>query len=549
MKSDRKDITILILTGSVLLLLALIWDIPASDGFNPSDDGVILAQSYRLLQGEIPHLDFISIRPVGSAILHLPAFFFPGALEMTARWFVLIQYLVYSLIWAWIFYRLLPAAHQKPAILIFLSVVAYLLNQNHYNLFPWTTIDALFLFSLALLFYTYKRFVPALLLAAWAALCRQTFMVPFGLLGLAIAWPLIRQRRWFPLLLAMGAAALPFMLYLLVLIRFGAVTDWLSQMTGRTELWETGFLRFWNAFWDGPFIFLWLLILALTLYERMVMDKSLRGTESVFGVLLFIISMLVPALPAHLFIWSFALFWMGWLLLIRTWVAASPSSLSKPAAWVLLLAWTSAISLGDNAPVFATGLLAIAGFALVFSTPDIRIRPYLIYAALLPLTVWSLYAQKNNNYRDRRATELTHTAGEVFSGLGSIRTNARTYAYLNEVRRIYHDLDKPAGQFAVLPNGALLYPLLDSPNPMPLDWMQGAEFVGQEKQVEERLLELKSQQEMYFLVEKINSKWMSDSLIPADFSLADYRYMDLIHEHTRVVDSLSSEWFELRVWK
>src|SRR5918912_610006 len=43
----------------------------SSLGFNPTDDGFILAYSRRLLDGQVPHRDFISIRPVGSSYLHL----------------------------------------------------------------------------------------------------------------------------------------------------------------------------------------------------------------------------------------------------------------------------------------------------------------------------------------------------------------------------------------------------------------------------------------------------------------------------------------------
>jgi len=41
-------------------------------GFDPSGDGAVLAEGRRLLAGQIPHRDFISFRPAGSAFLHLP---------------------------------------------------------------------------------------------------------------------------------------------------------------------------------------------------------------------------------------------------------------------------------------------------------------------------------------------------------------------------------------------------------------------------------------------------------------------------------------------
>src|SRR5690349_11471336 len=47
-------------------------------GFNPTDDGFVLAYGRRLLDGQVPHRDFITIRPVGSALLHLPELWLGG---------------------------------------------------------------------------------------------------------------------------------------------------------------------------------------------------------------------------------------------------------------------------------------------------------------------------------------------------------------------------------------------------------------------------------------------------------------------------------------
>src|SRR5206468_857052 len=41
-------------------------------GFNPTDDGFVLAYSRRILLGQVPHRDFIMIRPALSPLLHAP---------------------------------------------------------------------------------------------------------------------------------------------------------------------------------------------------------------------------------------------------------------------------------------------------------------------------------------------------------------------------------------------------------------------------------------------------------------------------------------------
>ena len=55
-------------------------------GFNPTDDGHVLANSKRILFGEVPHKDFISVRPAGSAYLHVfEVLFFKDSLFYFSR--------------------------------------------------------------------------------------------------------------------------------------------------------------------------------------------------------------------------------------------------------------------------------------------------------------------------------------------------------------------------------------------------------------------------------------------------------------------------------
>jgi len=43
----------------------------SSLGFPATDEGFVLAYSRRILAGQVPHRDFIFIRPAGSPIAHL----------------------------------------------------------------------------------------------------------------------------------------------------------------------------------------------------------------------------------------------------------------------------------------------------------------------------------------------------------------------------------------------------------------------------------------------------------------------------------------------
>ncbi|MGM0650030.1 MAG: hypothetical protein ACQES1_05925, partial [Bacteroidota bacterium] len=57
----------------ILIVVSVVYmfiNYAGTEGLNPSDDGVVLAQSWRIILGQVPHLEFISIRPVGSGVLH-----------------------------------------------------------------------------------------------------------------------------------------------------------------------------------------------------------------------------------------------------------------------------------------------------------------------------------------------------------------------------------------------------------------------------------------------------------------------------------------------
>ena len=62
-------------------------------GFNPTDDGFILAGSRRILDGQVPHRDFISIRTAGSHFIHAPFVLFGGDYVFwISRYFVWFQF-------------------------------------------------------------------------------------------------------------------------------------------------------------------------------------------------------------------------------------------------------------------------------------------------------------------------------------------------------------------------------------------------------------------------------------------------------------------------
>lgn len=577
----NRPVTFLILLITLVLLGAYaIFRIPSTEGFNPSDDGVILAQSYRMLNWEMPHRDFISIRPAGSAVMHMVHFFSPLPLEISARWFVLIEYLIYSILLTLFLTGSWFRGMRRNNFLLLSGgtvVVIFILNQNHYNLFPWTTIDALLWFSLAL--YAWFRVkadtagrhtgwqILLLFAVSCSALCRQTFALPGGLLILRM---LFREfggsgRPWSKVIRSLVPSLivglLPGWLYAGALTLTGTWPDFLQQMTGRTELWETGVVRFSQAFWHSPVPVLFGLAIVTGLIktwnaesgrDTYRIDKVITVQKSLSFLIKIGLVFVVFLKPSLLFAISFAFFWILVLdiFLIYLHDRRLPGW-TRPAFWILLVAWTSAVSLGDNAPVFTLGWLA--GTAVLLQLRDFGNRVYrnvrlyqLIAAGLLipALFVWSLVVQSRVNYRDLPAGQLTCEGGEVFGGLAGVRISPPMFEYLSDVKRLYREFGSPIGRFAVWPNNALIYPLLKSPNPFLLDWMQPAEFAGSGKRVEESTRNILVTRDLIVLVEKSNVKWIAGGKEPAAVGTADYPYLHLLDTLARQA-ATESKWFKV----
>jgi hypothetical protein len=585
MKRPRNRDSIFLI-GAVILFVAGLYGIlgvPSKEGLNPSDDGVILAQSYRLLNGEIPHRDFVSIRPVGSAVMHAINFYSPLPLELSARWLVLMEYLftaiLISLLLVSRWFRGLRPANYL-ALLAGSILFIFVMNQNHYNLFPWTTIDALFWFSLSL-FLANRVTEPGsrgLIVQvffwfsiSFSALCRQTFALPGLILGIQVLVRIwkenggnrkVRLRRT---LAGLIPGLLPLWIYAAVLTFSHSWADFVSQMTGRTEFWETGVVRFTDSFWQSPMPALFILVLFAGLIKRWVVEAerdpfpvdlaiSILKLGSFSGKVLLVLIVFIK--PGLLFPVSFLFFWFLVLDLLLLWIHAGRfPGWARPVGWILLVAWTSAISLGDNAPVFALGWLS--GTAFLVQIKDFHERRYrnlrpvqLVLACLLipALLVLSVRTQLNVNYRDLPAGRLTERGGDIFPGLKGIRLSPAMAGYLGEIRDRYESFGSPRGRFAVWPNNALIYPLLDSPDPFPLDWMQAAEFIGNEQRVNRSVRKVLETPGAVVLVERMNVKWLATEQVPIDRNSADYPYLKLLDSLAQKVEAGSTR-FDVYVTK
>src|SRR5215210_4204377 len=101
MKAKLKDHNVLLSVAFLLIVPTLAHLLFSWRGFAPVDDGFTLANSRRILDGQVPHRDFIIIRPFVSPLIHVPVVLFGGDYTFwLSRLFVWFQ--LASISWLWV---------------------------------------------------------------------------------------------------------------------------------------------------------------------------------------------------------------------------------------------------------------------------------------------------------------------------------------------------------------------------------------------------------------------------------------------------------------
>lgn len=445
-------------------------------GYNPTDDGFTLAYARRILAGQIPHRDFIIIRPFLSPVMHLPAVVFGGGqMYWISRLTVWLQI-------AWIAWcgveltRRLCGWPERPRDCLALALAAFVFTANTFPIMAWHTIDGLFFLMTGMLLATMQR--PALryagyFLAAYAYLCKQSFVMAAPLLLLILGdW-----RNW----KCWASAAAPGLAYLAYLSISGALPDAFIQFQSHSSLqpvadryavhvngyifWVYLALRLlhgrllagparprpcaWPA-WAG-----WVLILAMPVANSMF--KLYGGGSSAFNWFWAVAGIVVFAAVE------------------RPW----PANRQVTAALLALLAgWSVSISVGAINPTLAGGFLAAV--LLAQGAPVLRPHPRIaslmlaVLAALAGFCLW--HGRQAFVYMEKPAAGLTKPLDNVFPGGGKLRTNPNTYKFLLDLQRavkLAEDLGRP---YAILPDLPGYWAAAEQINPLPIDWAKNTEL-------------------------------------------------------------------------
>jgi hypothetical protein len=462
-------------------------------GFNPTDQGFILAQSWRLWQGEIPHVDIVSARPLGTSVIHMLDFLLPGPRYLSSITLAAFEMVLTAVVCA-------ALATGRPirswGLLLTGAVAASALIDVGTNpIMPWHTVDGA-LFSVCGWWLTDRGLATdrpwpirtGLFLLGVAVLCKQSF-APAALIGVIMlfAHPATRGRRRIvhrTVLDLVALLAFPFG-YLAVVVAAGGWGDAVRQLLGATAVYDQ---RLFDALPAHPRLLAVAVAAAGLAATRSY--KRLRWLDAALSVAILaaVGNELVTGRLVLAADWTVILWWIALLVTVAD-GAARRHVPWRPLAVVVLAALVS-LSWGADSPTLVAGALAlttvyllVVGHRDAFGVPHTTYRPAVVVGVVLLVGGAGLgvvIAHDHGPYRDAPQARLTVNLGTVIPALDGIYTNASTGKYLGQLVSCIRD--HPAPNVAVFPDDPFIYPAMRLHDPFPLDWPLPMELVGDARQ-------------------------------------------------------------------
>lgn len=458
-------------------------------GFNPTDQGFVLSQSWRILNGEIPHLDVISARPLGSAYLHTLDVVLPGPMYLVSVAIATLQMVVMTVVLAaWIADQ--PVT-QWTAARTMLVAAAALVNIHLFPLNPWHTIDGLFLvvcgwWALDLGLRTDRTVVYrfGLLLLGFASITKQSF-VPAVIAGLVVlcVHPAVRNGvRPVRLAIDIGVLAAVPLVYLAGVSAAGGFGDMYSQLTGGVaatgrRLIEPGV---------STSVVAVVAVFAVVVIAIALVPSALRRSWASRILLCAAAALLVLVVAEGRLeragTWGVVLFWMLACSVVVD--AVVRRSMPWRTMGLLLLAWMASLSWGYDSPTLLGGSMALATVELVSRHTTMpegtwfrrAAAPCSALVVLVSAAGFLVVEQARSPYRDRPRSELVAGLGAAIPEMRGIESTPSTLAYLDQMRTCVQEY--PADNVAVLPDNSFVYPVLKARNPFPMDWLLPLELIA-----------------------------------------------------------------------
>jgi len=440
-------------------------------GFTPTDEGFTLAQSRRILDGQVPHRHYIMVRPFFTPLVHSPEVIFGGDYTFwLSRMVVWFQFGCIAAAWVAVANRIMER-RLAVAAGIFTALICFAAAAHTKHITAWPTIDGIFFASLGLVLIINRPQAVKLagyFLIGLSPLCKQNFifMLP-GVLFILGDWR--SARCWL-------AAAAPGMFYIVYLLATGSLGDAVGQFTSHTEFFSAGILSYCNM--AVPFAavigFAGMQVLNTPGSRGAAREPERRGLA------LFLLFYL-PLAGTALSLWQGSMrayaFWLFGLLvgaaLALPWKNPASTPARRMALLALLLAWSASISGGYNNPALGSGAMLVALVAITFEKfrdTGARTRAYSLPVLSLVIVLCFGVGRARHIYREQPAAQLTERLDGVISGAKGIYTNRNTADFLRDLNDAVDFVKKRHKQYAIIPDAAAYWVRSPQRNPYPGVW-------------------------------------------------------------------------------
>ncbi len=497
-----------------ILLLTLICHLLFSSyGFNPTDEGFVLSATNRVLHGQIPHLDFSSVRPLGYAYLHIPELLIcKSCFFMISRFVFWLENVLIAFLWIRFVLRSINI-NISAFNFYLLTIIAFIFNVHYFPCSVLHTIDGLLFCLIGLnIISTQKKYsFTGFFFIGFATLCKQNY-----LLILPISVMLFNRNEWIKNLIT---GLVPIALYIGIISLYGGFNDIRTQLTGHNELFEVGFKNY--------FINIYLYIGIAICF----LSKKIKVLSFLFSIGLFLMMTVLLATNHYHGNLTFIIFGV---LLVELW---DDIAYRKIVFLGLVIAWSVSISVGYNTPaLFAGGCLTLIllkwNKEYLFSN-----NKMLVAFSIVGLGVF-YFVRTTNNYRENSATQLTYKIDNLVEGGCCIKTNKNTYAVLKELDSLKHT---NAG-IIVLPDFTACNIMHSHQSPIGTEWPNKTE-IPNDKILWKVAGKIISEKSAVFAVTKYQTALLKDGFIPVENGGMNYPIVKFVKQRYKKITE--TNYFEI----
>ncbi|MBZ0212449.1 MAG: hypothetical protein K8H99_01505 [Nitrospirae bacterium] len=435
---------------------------------------------------QTPHLDFISIRPVASPMLHvIDLLISKDHVFLVSRGLVWMQVAVVTWLWSKAAFQYVPSIGEAERLLV--SLIAFHCSLSVFLISPWHTMDGLFFASIGVHFLLRCPRSPSWIgfgILGVSILCKQSFLFAPILMVLTLK----EYRNWSN----MVSMIVPVALYALAVAVAGGFSDLMLQISSHIDVAEIALKPILNRECAVGLAFSTLPAVAWRFKHRLGSITPALVRFLIFSIMPSAVYIYCLVAEKYLFIYSNFLFGLlcGAIIFMLISRFVSTSSLWTLSTASAFLAWSSSLSIGSNWPILASGMMLLCLYAYgMENQPDrahgVDVRSSHIRVLCMGvLSVIGLGAyvalRKKVVYQDLSEPYLVMHLDGILPGGNGIRTNKETAAFLSELRDLARESTMQGRTYAVVPDCAGWWVASDQPNLLPIDWPQDTELHRQE---------------------------------------------------------------------